>query len=200
MSRVVGVPAEIKNNEYRVAITPDGVAELAHRGVTVLIEAGAGAGAEIGDEEYLAAGAELVQDAATVWQRADIVCKVKEPQPSEYTHFRRGLVLFTYLHLAAYPGVADALLEHGVTGVAYETVQTAAGGLPLLAPMSEVAGRMGKPAGSLTRPLANLVELGYVRRETPFGESPRSSKSGLRFKTRSSTSQRSRGASRIGRR
>lgn len=144
----VGVPAEIKNNEYRVAITPDGVAELAHRGITVLVETGAGAGAEITDEEYRGAGAELVEDPAEVWARADIVCKVKEPQVSEYAHFRPGLVLFTYLHLAAYPEVADALLEHRVTGIAYETVQTDDGSLPLLAPMSEVAGRMATQVGA----------------------------------------------------
>src|SRR4051794_8591136 len=94
----VGVPTEIKNNEYRVAITPDGVTELSHRGVTVLVQSGAGLGAEITDEEYAAAGAELVSEAADVWARADVVCKVKEPQVSEYDHFRPGLQLFTYLH------------------------------------------------------------------------------------------------------
>ena len=144
----VGVPAEVKNNEYRVAITPDGVAELTHRGVPVLVESGAGTGAEITDEEYVAAGAEMVAAAAEVWARADIICKVKEPQPSEAEHFRPGLTLFTYLHLAAYPEVAARLLESGVTGVAYETVQTADGALPLLAPMSEVAGRMATQIGA----------------------------------------------------
>ena len=104
--------AEIKNNEYRVAITPDGVAELAHRGISRAGRRPAPAlGAEITDDEYVAAGAELVADAAEVWARADIVCKVKEPQPSEDAHFRPGLTLFTYLHLAAYPEVADALLD-----------------------------------------------------------------------------------------
>ena len=146
--RTVGVPAEIKNNEYRVAITPDGVAELHHRGVRVVVQAGAGAGAEIADAEYEDAGAELSADAARVWAEADIVCKVKEPQESEFAHFRPGLTIFTYLHLAAYPGVADALLEHGVTGIAYETVQTDDGALPLLAPMSEVAGRMATQIGA----------------------------------------------------
>jgi alanine dehydrogenase len=145
---VVGVPTEIKNNEYRVAITPDGVAELAHRGISVLIQSGAGTGAEIPDDQYDAAGAELVADAAEVWGRADIVCKVKEPQPSEVAHYRSELTLFTYLHLAAYPSVATALLDHGVTGIAYETVQTADGALPLLAPMSEVAGRMATQIGA----------------------------------------------------
>jgi alanine dehydrogenase len=145
---VVGVPAEIKDNEYRVAITPDGVTELAHHGVSVLVEQGAGRGAEIADDEYAAAGAELVDDAAAVWARADVVCKVKEPQPSEYGHFRPGLTLFTYLHLAAYPKVAAALLDHEVTAVAYETVQQPDGSLPLLAPMSEVAGRMATQIGA----------------------------------------------------
>jgi alanine dehydrogenase len=145
---LVGVPNEIKADEYRVAMTPDGVRELHAHGVDVLVQAGAGVGASIPDEDYLAAGAEIVATAAEVWERAGIVCKVKEPQASEYEHFRDGQVLFTYLHLAAYPGVADALLERGVTGIAYETVQPAGGGLPLLAPMSEVAGRMSVQVGA----------------------------------------------------
>ncbi len=145
---LVGVPAEIKSDEYRVAMTPDGVRELHAHGVDVVVEAGAGVGASIPDEDYRAAGAEVAPTAAEVWERADIVCKVKEPQASEYELFRDGQVLFTYLHLAAYPGVADALLERGVTGVAYETVQPAGGSLPLLAPMSEVAGRMSVQVGA----------------------------------------------------
>jgi alanine dehydrogenase len=144
----VGVPAEVKDNEYRVAITPDGVAELSHRGVHVVIEAGAGVGAEITDAEYVTAGAELADEAAEVWGRADIVCKVKEPRPEEYAHFRDGMVLFTYLHLAANPDVCDALLSSRVTGIAYETVQLVDGSLPLLAPMSEVAGRMATQIGA----------------------------------------------------
>jgi len=144
----VGVPAEIKPDEYRVAITPDGVRELHLHGAPVLVQSGAGVGASIPDDDFARAGAEIVASAAEVWARADIVCKVKEPQASEYEHFRPGLVLFTYLHLAAYPGVADALLERGVTGVAYETVQLADGSLPLLAPMSEVAGRMSIQVGA----------------------------------------------------
>jgi alanine dehydrogenase len=147
-SLTVGVPAEIKPDEYRVAITPDGVRELHLHGAPVLVEAGAGAGASIPDDDYRRAGAEIVDDAAEVWERADIVCKVKEPQPSEYAHFRDGSVLFTYLHLAAYPEVADALLERGVVGIAYETVQPDDGSLPLLAPMSEVAGRMSVQVGA----------------------------------------------------
>jgi alanine dehydrogenase len=151
---VVGVPREIKDSEYRVAVTPDGVAELGHHGVHVLIEAGAGEGASLSDDEFRRAGAEIVADAAEVWARANLVCKVKEPQASEFTHLRRDLVLFTYLHLAAYPEVASALLEAGTTGIAYETVQTADGALPLLAPMSEVAGRMAAQVGArfLERP------------------------------------------------
>lgn len=146
--RTVGVPTEIKDNEYRVAITPDGVAELTHRGARVVVQSGAGIGAGITDDDYAAAGAELCAEAADVWSRADVVCKVKEPQPEEWGYFRSGLVLFTYLHLAAYPDVADALLTAGVTGIAYETVQTPAGALPLLAPMSEIAGRMATQIGA----------------------------------------------------
>src|SRR6266576_2694148 len=119
----VGVPRELKDGEYRVAITPDGVHELSVHDVPVLVEAGAGAGSSLSDDAYRAAGAELVDDAGDVWARAELVLKVKEPQPEELACLRPGLVLFTYLHLAAYPKVADALLEHRVTGVAYETVQ-----------------------------------------------------------------------------
>lgn len=145
---VVGVPTEVKNNENRVAITPDGVRELVQAGVTVLVEAGAGEASSFADGEMTRAGARIVPDAATVWGEADLVCKVKEPQESEFPLMRDGQVLFTYLHLAAYPEVADALLERGVTGVAYETVQNADGALPLLAPMSEVAGRMATQVGA----------------------------------------------------
>lgn len=144
----VGVPRETKSGEHRVAITPDGVAELVHHGVTVLLEAGAGEGAAITDEEYRAAGAEILAEAAGVWGAADIVCKVKEPQEHEVGYLRPGQTLFTYLHLAGYPQVATWLLERGVTAVAYETVQTDAGQLPLLAPMSEVAGRMAPQLGA----------------------------------------------------
>lgn len=144
----VGVPREIKPEEHRVAITPDGVRELLHAGATVLIEAGAGADSSITDDEYRRAGAEIVPTAAEVWERAGLVCKVKEPLASEFAHFRPGLVLFTYLHLAAYPKVAEALVDGGVTAVAYETVQVEDGSLPLLAPMSEVAGRMSVQVGA----------------------------------------------------
>jgi alanine dehydrogenase len=148
MALLVGVPAEVKNSEHRVAITPDGVRELVQHDVAVAIEAGAGENSAISDAEYVAAGAEIVATAADVWGRADLVCKVKEPQPDEWELMREGLVLFTYLHLAAYPEVAKALLARGVTGVAYETVQLESGALPLLAPMSEVAGRMATQVGA----------------------------------------------------
>ena len=144
----VGVPTEIKSDEYRVAITPDGVRELHHHGAPVLVQAGAGMGAAIPDADYAAAGAEVVESAAEVWERAQVVCKVKEPLESEFSHLRAGLVLFTYLHLAAYPKVADALVSAGATGIAYETVQSGDGSLPLLAPMSEVAGRMSVQVGA----------------------------------------------------
>jgi alanine dehydrogenase len=147
-SLMVGVPSEIKPDEYRVAITPDGVRELHLHGVDVLVQAGAGAGAGIPDEDYRRAGAEIVAGALDVWERADLVCKVKEPQPEEWACLRPGQVLFTFLHLAAYPEVADALLDREVTGIAYETVQQPTGALPLLAPMSEVAGRMSVQAGA----------------------------------------------------
>src|SRR3954451_25064590 len=148
MALVVGVPTEVKNSEHRVAITPDGVREHAQHAVRVLIQSGAGAGAAITDEEYRSAGAEIVEDAADVWSQAELVCKVKEPQESEIGFLRPDLVLFTYLHLAAYPEVATALLESGCAGVAYETVQLESGALPLLAPMSEVAGRLATQVGA----------------------------------------------------
>jgi alanine dehydrogenase len=142
----VGVPKETKTAEARVALTPDGVRELRHHGHDVVVEAGAGGGSSINDDQYAAAGARIatVDDA---WA-ADLVVKVKEPQPSEFAHLRHDLVLFTYLHLAAYPAVARALLDAGTTALAYETVQLPDGSLPLLAPMSEVAGRMATQVGA----------------------------------------------------
>ncbi|PYI68219.1 alanine dehydrogenase [Arthrobacter livingstonensis] len=150
---IIGVPKEIKNNEFRVAITASGVHEFIQHGHTVLVERGAGLGSSIADEEYAGAGAELVTDAAEVWGRADMVVKVKEPISTEYSHFRKGLVLFTYLHLAAEPELTRALLDSGVTAIAYETVQMGRT-LPLLAPMSEVAGRLSVQVGAqcLTAP------------------------------------------------
>ena len=145
---VVGVPRELKEEEHRVAITPDGVRELLHAGAEVLIEHDAGIDSSIPDDAYVTAGATIVSSAAEVWERADLICKVKEPLAAEFSYFRPGLVLFTYLHLAAYPKVADALIDGGVTAIAYETVQLADGSLPLLAPMSEVAGRMSVQIGA----------------------------------------------------
>jgi alanine dehydrogenase len=145
---LVGVPTEIKPSEGRVALTPDGVRELHGHGVPVLVQAGAGHGASIPDDDFRAAGAEIAPTADAVWERAGLICKVKEPQESELGYLRSDQVLFTYLHLAAYPKVADALVAAGATGIAYETVQTADGALPLLAPMSEVAGRMSIQVGA----------------------------------------------------
>jgi len=145
----VGVPRERKEGEHRVAITPDGVRELVQHEVPVLVESGAGADCAITDAEYAAAGATVTTGAEQVWEQADLVCKVKEPQPEELGLLREGLVLFTYLHLAAYPQLAAVLLERKVTGIAYETVQLPNDGpLPLLAPMSEVAGRMTPQVGA----------------------------------------------------
>ncbi|MGH8977864.1 MAG: alanine dehydrogenase [Acidimicrobiia bacterium] len=153
-SLTVGVPREVKTEEHRVAITPDGVAEMTHRSVPVLIEHDAGADSGFTDADYRAAGAEIVGDPTDVWARAGLVMKVKEPQVEEFEFLRSDLTLFTYLHLAAYPDVARALLDAGTTGIAYETVQLANGQLPLLAPMSEVAGRMAPQIGAhfLERP------------------------------------------------
>ncbi|MGH9273232.1 MAG: alanine dehydrogenase, partial [Acidimicrobiales bacterium] len=144
----VGIPTEIKADERRVALTPDGVRELESHGVVVLVQAGAGEGASISDDAYRAAGAEIVASAAETWARAELVCKVKEPQIGEFEHLRPDLTLFTYLHLAAYPKVAEALCGAGTTGIAYETVMRPDGSLPLLAPMSEVAGRLAVQAGA----------------------------------------------------
>ena len=143
---IIGVPAETKDGEHRVAMTPDGVRELTAHGHQVRVERGAGSGSSITDDEYQARGADIttVDDA---WA-ADLVVKVKEPQPDENGYLRSDLTLFTYLHLAAYPAVAEALLASGCTAVAYETVEHLDGRLPLLAPMSEVAGRMATQIGA----------------------------------------------------
>ncbi len=143
----VGVPTEVKTAEHRVALTPDGVRELDARGIKVHVQAGAGVGASITDEDYVAAGATIVPTAADAWAQ-EMVVKVKEPKAEEFQYLRADLTLFTYLHLAAYPAVADALLAAGTTSVAYETVQLADGSLPLLAPMSEVAGRLAPQMGA----------------------------------------------------
>ncbi|MBO0811685.1 MAG: alanine dehydrogenase [Microlunatus sp.] len=144
----VGVPTEIKSQEYRVAITPAGVREFTAHGHQVLIESGAGAGSSLVDEEYRAAGATVAGSADDVWGESELILKVKEPIAEEYHRMRSGQVLFTYLHLAASRDCTDALLERGVTGIAYETVQAPDRSLPLLAPMSEVAGRMAPQVGA----------------------------------------------------
>jgi len=143
----IGVPREIKDNEFRVALTPSGAHELAAAGHEVRVEAGAGIGSNIPDEAYLAAGATIVPDAEAAWD-AELVLKVKEPIEAEYGRFRDGLVLFAYLHLAAEPALTRALLASGVTAIAYETVQLPSRALPLLAPMSEVAGRLAPIVGA----------------------------------------------------
>ena len=144
----VGVPREVKNREYRVAITPAGVHELVRHGHEVVIEASAGVGSSIPDEDFTAAGAKMLPTADDVWQTADLVLKVKEPVAQEYHRMRRDQVLFTYLHLAASRPCTDALLSSGITSIAYETVQLPDRSLPLLAPMSEVAGRMAPQVGA----------------------------------------------------
>ncbi|MEE6176367.1 alanine dehydrogenase [Mycobacterium sp. 050134] len=144
----VGVPTETKNNEFRVAITPAGVAELTHRGHQVLVQAGAGERSAIPNEEFKAAGAELAATAEQVWASADLLLKVKEPVPFEYGLLRSGQILFTYLHLAASRACTGVLLTSGTTSIAYETVEGADGSLPLLAPMSEVAGRLAAQVGA----------------------------------------------------
>jgi alanine dehydrogenase len=145
----VGVPRELKDNEYRVAITPAGVRELVSGGHEVRIEHGAGEGSSIPDEEYLAVGAKIVNDADTLWGESDLVCKVKEPIPAEFHRMRAELVVFTYLHLAADRACTEAILSSRTTAIAYETVRLADGSLPLLAPMSEVAGRMAPMVGAV---------------------------------------------------
>lgn len=144
---IVGIPTETKTREYRVGINPGGVQSLRRAGHTVRIERGAGIGSGISDADFAAAGATLVESPAEVWA-ADMVMKVKEPLPSEYKYFRSGQVLFTYLHLAALPELTRALCESGVRSIAYETIQSADGTLPLLRPMSEVAGRMSVQVGA----------------------------------------------------
>jgi alanine dehydrogenase len=146
----LGVPKEVKNNEYRVAMTPSGVHELVVHGHEVYVEAGAGAGSSIPDGQYVEAGAKLLDTADEVWETGEMILKVKEPIKEEYSRMREGQVLFTYLHLAADKPLTSELMERGVTAIAYETVQTPDGALPLLAPMSEVAGRLAPQVGAHT--------------------------------------------------
>ncbi len=150
---IVGVPKEIKDNEYRVSMTPGGVRQLVEAGHTVLVESGAGEGSYFPDDDFARAGAQIVS-ADEAWEKANLVVKVKEPLPSEYHYLRPDLVLFTYLHLAADEQLTRTMVESGVTGIAYETVELPNGALPLLTPMSEVAGRMAIQVGAhyLERP------------------------------------------------
>ena len=144
----IGVPSEVKNHEYRVAITPAGVNEFTRHGHEVIVESGAGIGSSIIDDEFAAAGAKIAASHDEVWQQAELILKVKEPIPIEYDRMQPGQVLFTYLHLAASRDCTRALLDRKVTGIAYETVQLSNGTLPLLAPMSEVAGRLAPQVGA----------------------------------------------------
>jgi alanine dehydrogenase len=145
---LVGVPKEVKTHEYRVGLVPGNVRELTHRGHRVAVETGAGAGIGFDDAAYIAAGGEILPDAASVFGVAEMIVKVKEPQPAETALLRAGQILFTYLHLAADRGLTEALLRADIVAIAYETVTDARGGLPLLAPMSEVAGRMAVQVGA----------------------------------------------------
>ena len=145
---IVGVPKEVKDHETRVGLVPSGVTVLREHGIRVLVEANAGAGSSITDAEYAAAGAEIIERAADVWRQADLVVKVKEPQLSEVAYFRPGLTLFTYLHLAPLPELTKQLMDARVSAVAYETIRESDGSLPLLTPMSEVAGRMSVQVGA----------------------------------------------------
>jgi alanine dehydrogenase len=148
MATVVGVPKEIKDMEGRVSMQPDGVTELVHHGHEVVVQSGAGGGAGFTDEEYEAAGARLVDGPEEVFESADLIVKVKEPVPEEYDRFREGQQLFTYLHLAADKGLTEFLMEKKIDSIAYETVELPDGSLPLLTPMSEVAGRMAVQAAA----------------------------------------------------
>ncbi|BDC51911.1 alanine dehydrogenase [Bryobacterales bacterium F-183] len=145
---IVGVPKEVKDQERRVGLIPSGVHSLVEAGHQVYVQSGAGEGSSLPDEEYIAAGATILPGAAEVWAKAEMVVKVKEPQPGEYAYFRKGLLLFTYLHLAPLPELTAKLVESGVNSVAYETIREEDGSLPLLTPMSEVAGRMSVQVGA----------------------------------------------------
>lgn len=145
---LIGLPKEIKNHEYRVGLTPASVRELTHHGHQVLVQTGAGGGIGMSDEQYRAAGATLADDAASIFAKADMIVKVKEPQPVECAMLRPGQILYTYLHLAPDPEQTKALVKSGAICIAYETITGPGGGLPLLAPMSEVAGRMAVQAGA----------------------------------------------------
>lgn len=163
---IIGIPKEIKESENRVALTPPGVKVLRQSGHQVVVEKGAGEGSGFRDEDYSRFGASLADSAADVWAQVDMVMKVKEPLPSEYGFFRSDLILFTYLHLAANPQLTDALVESGITAIAYETVQQQDRSLPLLIPMSEIAGRMSAQTG------AHFLEKAYGGRGELMGGVP----------------------------
>ena len=152
---LIGVPKEIKNHEYRVGLTPAGVRELIANGHKVLVQATAGEAIGFSDDLYIGAGAQIGADAAEVFARADMIVKVKEPQPQEWVQLRDNQILYTYLHLAPDPEQTKGLLSSGVTAIAYETVTDDRGGLPLLAPMSDVAGRLSIQAGATALQKAN---------------------------------------------
>src|SRR5438270_8533486 len=145
---IVGVPKEVKQDEYRVAMVPAGVEELTRAGHTVLIQTGAGSGSGISDEQYTANGAQIVATREEVWKRADLIVKVKEPLRDEWPHMRPGQTVFTYFHFAADRDLTEAVINSGITAIAYETIKDAKGTLPLLTPMSEVAGRMSSQEGA----------------------------------------------------
>ena len=145
---IIGVPKEVKDHEARVGLVPSGAISLVEAGHTVLVQSGAGLGSSLTDQEYIEAGAKIVPSAAETWAKSDLVIKVKEPQPSEYNYLRPGLLLFTYLHLAPLPELTNKLVEARVNAVAYETIREADNSLPLLTPMSEVAGRMSVQVGA----------------------------------------------------
>ena len=197
---IIGVPKEIKDNEARVGVTPAGVKALTEAGHTVLVETQAGAQSGFPDEEYQNAGAEIVGDAGYVWGKSEMVVKVKEPIEQEYVYFREGLVLFTYLHLAPLPALTDKLLESKVIGIAYETVRDRQGTLPLLTPMSEVAGRMSVQVGAaiLKKNAAGAASCwaacpAFLRRMSPssaaasWAPTPPASRSASAPRSRSST-------------
>ena len=152
---LVGVPKEIKTREFRVGLVPSSVAELVHRGHEVVVESKAGAGIGVSDEQYRMVGAEIVESATQVFAKADMIVKVKEPQPEEIARARAGQTIFTYFHFAASRELTEAMVASGATCIAYETVQGMEGGLPLLAPMSQVAGRLAVTAGATALERAN---------------------------------------------
>jgi alanine dehydrogenase len=163
---VIGVPKELKDHETRVALVPSAVLALREAGHSVVVETHAGEGSSLPDEEYARAGATIIRRAYDVWSEADLIVKVKEPEPSEYGYFRPGLILFTYLHLAPLRELTDQLVKYGVNGVAYETIVESDGSLPLLTPMSEVAGRMAVQAG------AHYLEIAHGGRGLLLGGVP----------------------------